>query len=265
MPRVAKKVWFLVVPGAELLDVSDPWEVFGHANDLLGWSAYQQVITGPSSPTVCTRHGLSITGVVRLPAQTKRLPDLVIVAGGSPLETPPPAEAALAAWLRRHHARIPALVSICTGAFILGQAVSTRQPPGHDALALSLGFEVSVSGRPSHRCRYLPSKWPTLDLRRDHGRYRFDTGPRRRRSRTRCRDGGGEEAGSILASFHCGERSPKFSPSPRWSTGSASRGRADVHSSTLSSRFSVTAPIPRSSNENLDPIRSGNRRAYGTY
>lgn len=111
-----------MVPGSELLDISGPWEVFGHANDVLGWPAYQLVLAGPASPTVPTRHGLLVTGVEHLPARTKRLPDLAIVAGGSPAEVPPPAEGALAAWLRRHHERIPALVSICTGAFILGQA-----------------------------------------------------------------------------------------------------------------------------------------------
>lgn len=122
MRRASKKVWFLVVPGSELLDISGPWEVLGHANDVLGWPAYELLLVGPSGPTVRTRHGLLVSSVRRLPIRAKRLPDVAIVAGGSPLEVLPPPEMSLVAWLRRHHARIPALVSICTGAFVLGMA-----------------------------------------------------------------------------------------------------------------------------------------------
>jgi transcriptional regulator GlxA family with amidase domain len=122
MPRVPRKVWFLVVPGSELLDVSGPWEVLGHANDLLGRAAYQTRLVGPTAPHVRTRHALIIGGVHRLPERTTALPDVVVVAGGSALERLPRPEARLVSWLERHHAKIRGLVSICTGAFVLGEA-----------------------------------------------------------------------------------------------------------------------------------------------
>jgi transcriptional regulator GlxA family with amidase domain len=122
MPRAAQRVWFLVVPGSELLDIAGPWEVFGHTNDVLGRAAYELELVGPSGPGVPTRHGLVVSGVRTLPQSGGRPPDVAVVAGGSPLSPLPAPEARLVAWLRRHHSRITTLVSICTGAFILGEA-----------------------------------------------------------------------------------------------------------------------------------------------
>lgn len=118
----AKVVWFLVAPGTGVLDITGPWEVLGHANDLLGRNAYQLELVGPGGPELRTRHGLAVSGVRALPQVAKRLPDIAIVAGGSPRDPIPEGGARIAAWLRRHHARIPTLVSICTGAFTLGEA-----------------------------------------------------------------------------------------------------------------------------------------------
>jgi len=122
MPRVAKRVWFVVVPGSEALDLAGPWQVLGHTNDVLGRQAYDLSLVGPRGPTVRSLHGLTLGGVGPLPERPRRLPTMVIVAGGSPRNPAPAAEKAAAAWLRRHHERIPTLVSICTGAFVLGEA-----------------------------------------------------------------------------------------------------------------------------------------------
>lgn len=126
MPRhvstAPKRVWFLVVPGSELLDLSGPWEVLAHANDVLGRRAYELELVGPSGPEISTRHGLRVANVRALGRAALRLPDMAFVAGGSPLEPLPAPEARLSRWLRRHGARIPTLVSICTGAFSLGEA-----------------------------------------------------------------------------------------------------------------------------------------------
>ncbi|HWZ93089.1 MAG TPA: GlxA family transcriptional regulator [Polyangiaceae bacterium] len=117
-----KIVWFLVAPGTGVLNIGGPWEVLGHANEVLGRSAYQLELVGPVGPTVRTRHGLAVGGVRPLPKTTRRLPDIAIVAGGSPRSPLPDGEARLVPWLRRYHLHIPTLVSICTGAFVLGEA-----------------------------------------------------------------------------------------------------------------------------------------------
>jgi transcriptional regulator GlxA family with amidase domain len=114
----------LVVPRIGMLNVAGPWEVFGHANDLLGREAYALEAIGPSAPVARTRHGLVLSGVRPLPrrhGRRDRLPDVAIVAG-APVRPFPAEQTSVVSWLRRHRARIPTLVSICTGAFVLGAA-----------------------------------------------------------------------------------------------------------------------------------------------
>ena len=122
MRSKTKHAWFLVSPGAGMLNVAGPWEVLGHANDILGRPAYALAAFGPVAPITRTRHGLVLAGLRPLPKRFDRAPDLVVVAGGSTLLPLAPEHAAIVAWLKRHHGRIPTLVSICVGAFLLGEA-----------------------------------------------------------------------------------------------------------------------------------------------
>lgn len=122
MRRRTKRVWFLVVPRTGMLNIAGPWEVFGHANDILGYAAYELDAFGHDTPEIRTRHGLVLGQLRPLPKRYPRPPDMVIVAGGSPLDPLPTDHAPVVAWLRKHHQRIPAIVSVCTGAFLLGCA-----------------------------------------------------------------------------------------------------------------------------------------------
>jgi len=122
MRRSPKRVWFLVSPHTGLINIAGPWEVLGHANEILGRAAYDFALVGPTAPAVPTRHGLVIGGIRPLPTTPRRLPDVALVAGGSPRAPLPAGQARIAGWLRRHAARIPTIVSICTGAFVLGDA-----------------------------------------------------------------------------------------------------------------------------------------------
>lgn len=122
MPNRTKRVCFFVVPSSDVLDLAGPWSVFGHANDVLGRQAYELSVRGPLSGRVRTRHGLLVGDVGGLPRGNARLPDVAVVAGGSPLDPPPLPVLRLSRWLKQRAARIPTLVSICTGAFVLGAA-----------------------------------------------------------------------------------------------------------------------------------------------
>ena len=117
-----RRVWFLVPPRTGMLNVAGPWEVLGHTNDLLGREAYQLQAYGPSAPVAQTLHGLCLGGLRPLPARCDRPPDVAIMAGFSAADPTPADMVPLVDWLRRHHRRIPTLVSICTGAFALGAA-----------------------------------------------------------------------------------------------------------------------------------------------
>lgn len=122
MRRTAKRVWFLACPGTGLLNVANPWEVLGHTNDVLGRSAYVLELFGPGGAVLTTGHQLELVGVRPLPRRMERCPDIVVIAGSSRRVPLAEGERKVVAWLRRHAARIPTLVSICTGAFILGEA-----------------------------------------------------------------------------------------------------------------------------------------------
>lgn len=122
MARGTQRVCILVLPHTGLLSIANAWEVLAHTNDVLGRSAYELSLHGPRGPVVPTSHGITLGGLRPLPKSPKRLPDIAIVAG-SPLSRPDArAEGELSSWLAKHQRRIPTIMSICTGAFVLGAA-----------------------------------------------------------------------------------------------------------------------------------------------
>jgi transcriptional regulator GlxA family with amidase domain len=124
MGHPPRRVWFIACPGFELLDLAGPWSVLSHANIALGHPAYELELLAAEAGALSTRDGLTFSGARSLArrATATGLPDTIVVAGGSPDPDVPAAEARIAQWLRRQHRKIPRLVSICTGAFILGAA-----------------------------------------------------------------------------------------------------------------------------------------------
>lgn len=118
----ARRVWLLALPQTGLLSIADPWEVLGHTNDVLGRTAYELALYGPRGPLLQTGHGLVLSGLRPLPAAPRRLPDIAIVAGAPRAAPHAETQTELARWIRKHRRRIPTLVSICTGAFVLAEA-----------------------------------------------------------------------------------------------------------------------------------------------
>ena len=123
MRQRVRQVWLVVCPGSELLDLSGPWAVLGYANEVKGRQAYATRLVAPLSGDVRTRHGLALSGARSLRQMAGNgVPDTLVVAGGAPEIPLPPSEARLVRWLRQHHREIPRVVSICTGAFVLGES-----------------------------------------------------------------------------------------------------------------------------------------------
>jgi len=122
MARAVQRVYVLMLPHTGLLGVANAWEVLAHTNDVLGRTAYDLSLHGPRGPVVPTSHGVTLMALRPLPRAPRPLPDIVIVTG-SPLSRPDArAEGELASWLRTHQRKIPIIMSICTGAFVLGSA-----------------------------------------------------------------------------------------------------------------------------------------------
>ncbi len=121
MASGSKRVWFALVPGTGLLNIAGPWEVLGHTNDVLGRTAYELELMGPRGPSALTGHGLTLSGVRPLPRSLPRPPDVLVIAG-APVRRSPELTEELVTWVARFSARIPSVVSICTGAFVLAAA-----------------------------------------------------------------------------------------------------------------------------------------------
>jgi transcriptional regulator GlxA family with amidase domain len=120
--RASKEVWFLIPPRSGLISLAGPWEVLAHTNEIVGREVYRPVAMGPTAPVVNGRYGLSVSGIRPLPSRCSKYPDVVVVTGGAASGPIPPDQMPLVEWLKRHHASIPTIVSICAGAFILGEA-----------------------------------------------------------------------------------------------------------------------------------------------
>lgn len=121
MSTRSKRIWFALVPGTGLLNIAGPWEVLGHTNDVLGRPAYELSILGPRGPLATTGHGLTLSGIQPLPRTLPRPPDVLVIAG-APVRRSPEITTELVRWVVRFNARIPSLVSICTGCFVLAAA-----------------------------------------------------------------------------------------------------------------------------------------------
>lgn len=123
MKRRTQQVWFLVFPDSELLDVSGPWSVLGYANEAAGRELYRTRLLTPAGRAVRTRHGMVLGSALSL-EEAGRLaaPDVFVIAGAGLNKGLSVAERAAAAWLRERQREIGRIISICTGAFVLGEA-----------------------------------------------------------------------------------------------------------------------------------------------
>ena len=116
-------MWFVAFPQSELLDCVGPWAVLGYTNEVIGREVYATHLVTAASGDIQTRHGLVLSAARTLADLAKRRrPDTLVVCGGAPTDHLPPPERAVARWLRRHHRDVARIISICTGAFVLGAA-----------------------------------------------------------------------------------------------------------------------------------------------
>lgn len=113
----------IAYPGVNLIDVAGPLQAFESANFLTrqGQSAaYRLVTASERGGPVRTAPGVVID-TVSLDSLTAEDIDTLIVPGGLPLSGVFDLDL-LIGWLRRHGASARRLCSVCTGAFLLGDA-----------------------------------------------------------------------------------------------------------------------------------------------
>lgn len=119
-PRVIE---ILAFPRVNLLDVAGPLQVFTTANELVsadgGTAPYAPLTVTASGAVVTTSAGL---GLVAAPLSPPDAPlDTLIVAGGWGVDDAA-ADPVSVGWVRARAAVARRVASVCTGAFLLGQA-----------------------------------------------------------------------------------------------------------------------------------------------
>ncbi len=112
---MTRRVLFAVFPGCEIMDLAGPVQAFHEAS---GFGVPYELAYVAAAPTARTAQGLELAGLAPLPDVGPS--DRVIVPGYPVADVRPPA--ALVAWLRRAAAAGAEICSVCTGAFILGEA-----------------------------------------------------------------------------------------------------------------------------------------------
>lgn len=117
-----RRVWVLASSNGAMLDVCGPFEVLRRATLLLD-AGYDIVPVTARQRTISLSSGLGFVsrGTLR-EAAANGLPHTVIVAGGDPRVAQGSDEAEFARWLREHAKYVPRICSVCTGAFVLGEA-----------------------------------------------------------------------------------------------------------------------------------------------
>jgi transcriptional regulator GlxA family with amidase domain len=120
-----RTILMLAFPGAQLLDITGPLQMFAGANDALQRQAYRIVIAAPQAGPFATSSGVSLVADLSYRALTARRLSAVhtlMVTGGQPGITAALETGAAAAIVARAQGRVSRLASVCSGAFILAAA-----------------------------------------------------------------------------------------------------------------------------------------------
>jgi transcriptional regulator GlxA family with amidase domain len=140
-PESPRAIGILAVPAVQLLDVSGPLDVFAEANAQAGKQAYQlRVIATVAGPIV------SSSGVRLLPDAIigeKRAQDFhTLLVAGAPNVTNATSSARVTDWLREAARKSKRYGSVCSGAFLLGEAglLKGRRVTTHWAIAQQLAL-----------------------------------------------------------------------------------------------------------------------------
>ncbi len=137
---MARLIYIVAVPGAQMLDVSGPLDVFSEANVQAGGKpAYRMSIVGKSQTPIICSSGARLSVDVSI-EQARERPDTLLVAG-APRITELPRDPRMLSWLRTYSLSARRYGSICTGAFLLASTglLDSRRVTTHwnvaDALA----------------------------------------------------------------------------------------------------------------------------------
>jgi transcriptional regulator GlxA family with amidase domain len=115
-------VWILMFPDVQVLDVTGPLEVFSMANRLNQGRGprYEITVLAPEAGPVSTSSGLPLVAGRGIRQATGPV-DTLVVAGGLGTRAAT-RNRSLVSWIRRAARRARRVTSVCSGAFLLGEA-----------------------------------------------------------------------------------------------------------------------------------------------
>jgi transcriptional regulator GlxA family with amidase domain len=132
----SRSIALLALPNVQLLDVAGPLDVFAEANAQCGREVYDLAVVGTAPGPITTSSGRRLLADLVAPADAGAPFDTLLVAG-APRMHEAAVGAAVLAWLRDAAARCRRYGSVCSGAFLLGQAglLDGRRVTTHWAVA----------------------------------------------------------------------------------------------------------------------------------
>ncbi|MBO0765165.1 MAG: helix-turn-helix domain-containing protein [Hyphomicrobiaceae bacterium] len=118
-------ILMLAFPGAQLLDVTGPLQMFAGANAELAREAYRMRIAAPEAGAFATSSGVRLVADLSFAQVTRRQlarTHTLIAAGGSPGVGVELERGVVARILARAVGRTPRIAAVCSGAFLLAAA-----------------------------------------------------------------------------------------------------------------------------------------------
>ncbi|WP_395494611.1 GlxA family transcriptional regulator [Acetobacter sp. KSO5] len=113
-----RKIGILALPGAQMLDISGPLDVFAEANSQIGYKAYALFVVGISDRPIESSSGMRFLPDCTVDDALGRF-DTLLIAGAPGLKNTH-YEPKIVDWIRRVAPDCRRYGSICTGALLLG-------------------------------------------------------------------------------------------------------------------------------------------------
>lgn len=113
-----KNTAILIFKDAEVLDFAGPFEVFNAANEVSGKKLFNVYLTAEYKEIVELRNGLRVIPDHTTDSQLE--PDIIIIPGGEGRKMQMFNENILN-WIKKKYTQLEFLLSVCTGAFIIGK------------------------------------------------------------------------------------------------------------------------------------------------
>jgi len=122
MTSARKKIVFIAYDGAQVLDITGPFQVFASANEELPTPAYEPVLASLDGTFVQSSCGLRMDATPLVSVSPRGIDTLLVVGGEGAQVRRVAAKASTLDWVREAATTTRRIGSVCTGTFLLAAA-----------------------------------------------------------------------------------------------------------------------------------------------